>query len=57
MSTVYVKKKDMHPAVRREHTRFWKREREEKENPTNVSVNIYDWKNYVLLRDGVIIDR
>lgn len=56
-STVYIKK-DVHPAVRRETARLRKREREEKEKAENVGVNItYDWKNRVLIREGVIIDR
>ena len=56
-STVYIKK-DVHPAVRKETGRLRKREKEEKEKAENVGVNItYDWKNRVLLRDGVVIDR
>ena len=56
-STVYIKK-DVHPAMRKETARLRKREREEKEKVENVDVNItYDWKNRVLTRDGVIIDR
>ena len=35
-----------------------KREREKKEKAENVGVNIsYDWKNRVLMRERVIIDR
>lgn len=57
LSRVYIKK-DVHPAVRRENARLRKSEREEKEKPENVGVNIeYDWKNRVLLRNGVVIDR
>ena len=56
-STVYIKK-DVHPAVRKETARLRRREREEKEKAENVGVNItYDWKNRVLMREGVIIDR
>lgn len=56
-SAIYIKK-DVHPAVRKETARLRKREREEKEKAENVGVNIkYDWKDRVLLRDGVIIDR
>ena len=57
LSTIYIKK-DMHPAIRREYARLWKREREEKEKPVNVGVNItYDRKSRTLLQDGVIIDK
>lgn len=57
LSKVYMKK-DTHPAVRRECARLRKREREKKEKPKNAGVNItYDWKDRVLLKDGVIIDR
>lgn len=57
LSTVYVKK-DVHPAVRKEMARLRTRQREEKEKPQNVGVNItYDWKNRVLLRDGNVIDK
>lgn len=57
MSRVYIKK-DVHPAIRKETARLRKREQEEKDRPENVGVNItYDWKNRVLLRDGVVIDR
>ncbi|MPC81070.1 hypothetical protein E2C01_075670 [Portunus trituberculatus] len=57
LSTIYVKK-DLHPAVRKEYARLRKNEREEREKPVNVGVNIiYDRKDRVLLRDGVIIDK
>lgn len=57
MSRIYIRK-DVHPAVRRENARLRKRERDEKEKPENIGVNIkYDWKERVLLRDGEIIDR
>ena len=57
MSRVYIKK-DVHPAVRRENARLRMRERDEKEKPENIGINIkYDWKERVLLRDGAIIDR
>lgn len=47
LSKVYIKK-DVHPAVRRENARLWKREREEKEKPENMGVNIrYEWKDRV----------
>ena len=54
---MYIKK-DVHPAIRRETARLRKREREEREKAENVGVNVtYDWKNRVLTRDGVVIDR
>ena len=57
MARVYMKK-DVHPAVRKEQARLRTREREEKEKPANTGTNIrYDWKNRVLLRDDVVIDR
>lgn len=56
-SRIYVKK-DVHPAVRKEMARLRNREKEEKEKPENVGVNIYyDGKDRVLYRDGNIIDR
>lgn len=56
-SQVYVKK-DVHPVVRKETARLRRREQEEKEKPDNVSVSVtYDWKNCVLLREGVVTDR
>ena len=56
-STVYVRK-DVHPAIRKETARLKTREREEKEKPENVGVEIrYDWKRRVLLRDGNVIDK
>ena len=57
MARIYLKK-DTHPAIRKEQARLRKREKEEKEKPCNAASNIsYDWKNRVLLRDGVVIDR
>ena len=57
LSRIYVKK-DVHPAVRKEAARLRHKEREEKDKSENVGVNIvYDWKNRVMLRDGVVIDR
>lgn len=57
LSRVYVKK-DLHPAVRKEMGRIKKREKDEKEKPENAGATItYDWKNRVLLRDGIVIDR
>ena len=57
MARVYIKK-DVHPAIRKETVRLRRREREEREKAENVGVNIvYDWRNRVLMRDGVIIDR
>lgn len=57
LARVYIRK-DVHPAVRRETGRLRKREKEEREKPENVGVNItYDWRTRVLMRDGVIIDR
>ena len=56
-SAIYMKK-DLHPAVRKETLRLREREKEEKNKPENVGVNIrYDWKNKVLLRDNEIIDK
>lgn len=57
MARIYLKK-DTHPAIRKEQARLRMREKEEKEKPCNAASNIsYDWKNRVLLRDGVVIDR
>lgn len=57
MARVYIKK-DTHPAVRKEYARIRKREKEEKEKPANAGTTVaYDWKNRVLLLDGLIIDR
>ena len=57
MARVYLKK-DVHPAIRKEQTRLRNREKEEKEKSCNAASNIsYDWKNRILLRDGVVIDR
>lgn len=51
-------KKDIHPASRKELMRLRNREREEREKPDNQGVQIvYDWRNRVLVRDGVVIDR
>ena len=56
-SRVYIKK-DIHPCTRKEIARLRKREREEKEKAANTGTVIeYDWKNRVLLRDGLVIDR
>ncbi|MEA3357744.1 MAG: hypothetical protein U9Q67_04915, partial [Patescibacteria group bacterium] len=56
-SRIYIKK-DIHPASRKELARLRARERDEKNKPENAGVNIhYDWKQRVLLRDEVIIDR
>ena len=61
VGTPYAKvylKKDVHPAVRKEHARLHEREEEEKKKPCNIGINIvYDWKQRVLLRDDVVIDR
>ena len=55
-STIYLKK-DIHPAIRKEHRRMYDRLNEEKLKPSNEGCNLeYDWKNRVL-RDGVVIDR
>ncbi len=57
MSSVYVRK-DVHPSVRKEMAQLRQREKEEKEKPENVGVNIvYDWKRRVLLREGNVIDK
>ncbi len=57
MARIYLKK-DTHPAIRKEQARLRMREKEEKDKPCNAASNIsYDWKNRVLLRDGVVIDR
>lgn len=54
-SRVYSKK-DVHPAVRKEAARLRRKERREKEKSDNAGMNIvYDWKNRVLLREGVVI--
>ncbi|KAK4299453.1 hypothetical protein Pmani_028266 [Petrolisthes manimaculis] len=51
MASVYIKK-DVHPAVRKEMARLRQREKEEKDKPENVGVNlVYDWKRRVLLKD------
>lgn len=51
-------KKDTSPVIRKEQVRLRMREKKEKEKPCNAASNIsYDWKNRVLLRDGVVIDR
>ena len=56
-SDIFIKK-DVHPAVRKEFARLKKRERDEKDNPSNEGVPIvYDWKTRTLKRDGVTIDR
>ena len=56
-SNIYIKR-DIHPTVSREQNRLRKREKELKEDPANRGVNIiYDYKNRVLKRDGVMIDR
>ena len=56
-SRVYLKK-DVHPCVRKELARLRQREREKKEKATNTGAVIkYDWKNRVLLRDSLVIDR
>ena len=57
LARIFIKK-DLHPAVRKEMARLREREREEKNKPENAGTNIrYDWRNRVLLRDDVIIDR
>ena len=54
---IYIKK-DKHPTVRFEQNRLRKREKEEKEKPENALCKItYDYKERVLKKDGVIIDR
>ena len=56
-ATIFLKK-DVHPAVRREHRRLHERAAEEMAKPCNVGVKIeYDWKQRVLLRDDVVIDK
>lgn len=51
-------KKDTHPAWRKEHGRLHALVREEQKKPENAGVDInYDFKNRVVTRDGVIIDR
>ena len=51
-------RKDVHPTLRYEANRLRIKEREEKENPENIGAHIvYDRKERVLLRDGIIIDR
>lgn len=56
-STVYIKK-DLHPCIRKEYARLRKREKEERDKASNTgTVIVYDWKNRVLLRDGLVIDR
>lgn len=57
LARIFIKK-DLHPAVRKEMARLREREREEKNKPENAGTNIrYDWKNRVLLRDNVVIDK
>ena len=56
-SQIYIKK-DIHPCVRKETERIMKKVKEEKQKPGNTGVDIkFDWKNRVIIRDGVIIDR
>lgn len=56
-TSVYIRK-DLHPAVRKELARLREREKVEKNKAENAGANIvYDWKNRVLLRDGIVIDR
>ena len=51
-------RKDVHPTLRHEANRLRIKEREEKEKPENIGAHIvYDRKERVLLRDGMIIDR
>ena len=55
--SIYVKK-DVHPAIRKEIRRLYRREKEEKDKPENQGTNIkYDAEQRVLLRDGLVIDR
>ena len=54
---IYIKK-DIHPAIRKELGRLRKRVYDEKEKPDNSDATIvYDHKNRVVTRNGVVIDR
>ena len=56
-SKVYINK-DIHPAVRQEIGRLKKRAKEESDKSENSESNIiYDPKNRVVKKDGIIIDR
>ena len=56
-SRVYIKK-DIHPVVRKEIGRLRKKVRDENAKAENDGVNIvYDAKNRIVTRNGVIIDR
>lgn len=54
---IYIKK-DVHPTIRNEFNRLRRREKEERENPANIGINIeYDWRARVLKRNNIVIDR
>ena len=56
-SRIYIKK-DQHPVVRKEVGRLRKKAKDEMSKAENTGANIlYDAKNRVVTRDGVIIDR
>jgi hypothetical protein len=51
-------KKDKHPAWRREYSRLNKLVRDEQRKPENQGIKIeYDYKERVVLRAGMVIDR
>ena len=57
LSKVYIKNY-LHPAVMKELDRIRKREKRRKREIEYAGATItYDWKNHVLLKDGVVIDR
>jgi hypothetical protein len=57
LKKIFVKK-DVHPMWKKEHARLRRVVKEEKEKPGNAGIHIeYDYKNRVVLRDGVVIDR
>ena len=54
---IYVKK-DTHPAIRTENARIYKLIKEEKGKPINEGCNFFfDWKNRVVTKDGLVIDK
>ena len=55
---IYILKKDIHPAIRKELGRLRKRAYDEKNKPDNSDATIvYDPKNRVVTRNGIVIDR
>ena len=52
---VYVKR-DVHPAIRKEHSRLYKLVKDEKQKPENQGCDVvYDMKNGVVKRGDVVI--